>query len=67
MIPEFNQSFVLPPFVGGQVSYAQGSPYLVTALELVQRFATSPERSVILRGLLDYRTALRRLGFVQGF
>lgn len=67
MIPEFNHSFVLPPFVGEQLDHAQGSPYPITALELVQRFATSPERSVILRGLLDYRAALRRLGFVQGF
>ena len=67
MIPEFNHSFVLPPFVGEQLTQAQGSPYHVTALELVQRFATSPERAVILRGLLDYRAALRGLGFVEGF
>ena len=67
MIPEFNHSFVLPPFVGEQLSHAQGSPYPITALELAQRFATSPERRTILRGLLDYRTALRRLGFVRGF
>ena len=67
VIPEFNHSFVLPPFVGEQLTQAQGSPYHVTALELVQRFATSPERAVILRGLLDYRAELRGLGFVEGF
>lgn len=67
MIPEFNHSFVLPPFVGEQLSHAQGSPYPVTALELVQRFATSSERGVILRGLLDYRAELCSLGFVKGF
>ena len=67
MIPEFNHSFVLPPFVGEQLTQAQGSPYHVTALELVQRFGTSPERAVILRGLLGYRVALRGLGFVEGF
>lgn len=67
VIPEFNHSFVLPPFVGEQLGHAQGSPYPVTALELVQRFAISTERCVILSGLMDYRAALRRLGFVQGF
>ena len=67
MIPEFNHSFVLPPFVGEQITQAQGSPYHVTALELVQRFATSPERAVILCGLLDYRVELRSLGFAEGF
>ncbi len=67
MIPEFNHSFVLPPFVGEQLSHAQGSPYPVTALELAQRFATSPERGVILRGLLDYRAELCNLGFIEGF
>lgn len=67
MIPEFNHSFVLPPFVGEQLTQAQSSPYHVTALELVQRFATSPERGALLRGLLNYRAALRGLGFVDGF
>lgn len=67
VIPEFNHSFVLPPFVGDQLTQAQGSPYHLTALELVQRFAISPERGVILRGLLDYRSTLRGLGFVEGF
>lgn len=67
MIPEFNHSFVLPPFVGEQLTQAQGSPYPVTALELVRRFATSPERGVLLRALLEYRAALRELGFVEGF
>jgi hypothetical protein len=67
MIPEFNHSFVLPPFVGELLTQAQSSPYHVSVLELVQRFATSPERAVILRGLLDYRAKLRDLGFVEGF
>lgn len=35
-------------------------------LELVQRFGTSMERGAILRGLLDYREALRRAGFAEG-
>lgn len=49
------------------MSSASSSPYLVAASELVQRFATSVERCVILDGLLRYRAELRALGFVQGF
>ena len=67
MIPEFNQSHVLPPFVGAELTYADSSPYVVEASELVKRFGTSIERRTILSGLFHFRSALRRLGFVQGF
>lgn len=67
VIPAFNHSHVLPPYEGERMSSASSSPYLVGASELVQRFATSTERCVILDGLLRYRAELRALGFVQGF
>ena len=67
VIPAFNHSHVLPPFEGERTTSANSSPYLVEASELVQRFATSTERCVILDGLLRYRAELRALGFVQGF
>lgn len=67
MIPAFNHSHVLPPFVGDQLSHAESSPYQVTACELVSRFAGTAERRAILCGLLDYRAALRELGFSGGF
>jgi hypothetical protein len=34
--------------------------------EIVSRFGTTPERAEIVRGLLDYRDALRRAGIVEG-
>ncbi|MDJ0820289.1 MAG: hypothetical protein QNJ09_00595 [Paracoccaceae bacterium] len=43
------------------------SPYAVSFLETIQRFAFSDERARILSGLLDYRTALYRSGIVAGF
>ncbi len=46
---------------------AHSSPYVVTAGELVQRFAINASRCVILDGLLRYRAELRELGFVGGF
>lgn len=35
--------------------------------QLVTRFATSPDRALILRGLKDFRDELRRAGFEHGF
>lgn len=68
MIPPFNDSGYLPPFTGENSTIStQASPYKATMLELVTQFATSPERQVILRGLLDYRAALRAIGIVDGY
>jgi hypothetical protein len=43
------------------------APYIVTLRELVERFATSPERCKILKGFLEYRKELRLIGIVEGF
>jgi len=68
MIPAWNSSAVLPPVRPGQPGHsADRSPYLASLSEVVQRFATSPERFVILRGLLNYRKELTRLGISSGF
>lgn len=68
MIPTFNISGVLPPFVGESPTVkAAMSPYLTTMSAIVGRFATSVERKKILAGLLAYRAALRNLGLVNGF
>jgi len=67
VIPPFNHSHVLPPFEGERLISAHSSPYLVGSSQLVQRFAISGERRVILDGLLRYRAQLRHLGFLRGF
>lgn len=67
MIPAFNHSHVLPPFLGATVSYAEASPYVVTAAELVRRFGTTTERRLLLRGLMALRAKLLQLGFTEGF
>ena len=67
VIPEFNHSDVLPPFLGQSHSSATASPYEVSATALVERFATSSERVNLLDGLFRYRAALGHLGFVHGF
>ena len=68
MIPAFNASMVLPPFVGDNPGIrASMSPYKVQIFDVVKRFATSAERVALLIGLLSYRKALRQCGVVDGF
>ncbi|MFT3857675.1 MAG: hypothetical protein QM742_09320 [Aquabacterium sp.] len=68
VIPGFNHSHVLPPFVGeSPTSPAQQSPYEISATELTHRFGTSPARQSLLTGLFRYRQELRTLGFTDGF
>jgi len=68
MIPDYNLSGVLPPFVAGDPTVrANMSPYRVDALEVVRRFGITEERKAVLRGFLEYREALMRAGVTQGF
>lgn len=69
MIPELNQSGVLPPFIPeqGPTDPAGMAPYKTTITEFVLRYAHTPERRTILKGLLDYRQKLREIGISNGF
>lgn len=68
MIPAFNHSHVLPPYIGDSpIQAAQGSPYETTPLELVQRLGHTDARRRLLEGLFRYRGDLRSLGFSEGF
>ncbi|HVY06857.1 MAG TPA: hypothetical protein VHB46_12855 [Burkholderiales bacterium] len=69
MIPPFNISGVLPPFVGSTPAASPSNmcPYTVTMLELVRRFCTTPERAKLLRGLIGFREALAAAGIVTGY
>jgi hypothetical protein len=68
MIPAWNSSAVLPPVRPGQPGNSPDrSPYSASLSEVVQRFATSPQRIAILSGLLDYRIELTHAGITDGF
>ena len=69
MIPELNQSGVLPPFIPeyGPTDSARMAPYRTTILEFVQRYSQTKERVIILKGLLAYREQLRNIGVTDGF
>jgi hypothetical protein len=69
-IPAFTIDGILPPFVGPQGPGGQAedmSPYAVTAVEVVTTLGSTDERNAILRGWLEHRAALRRIGFDRGF
>ncbi len=69
MIPELNQSGVLPPFIAqtGPSDPAGMAPYKTTISEFVHRYSYTKERRDILRGLLDYRKKLKDVGITDGF
>ncbi|WP_423385106.1 hypothetical protein ISN75_21460 [Dyella marensis] len=67
MIPSFNHSGVLPPFVGEAHRTDGRSPYVTDLATISRQFVTSDERQTIFEGLLRYRSALRIVGLVTGF
>lgn len=66
-IPNFDHNLVLPPHSGDPWLPGDLSPYPCTTLELVEKFATSPERKQILAGYLEFRQRLRSEGLLTGF
>lgn len=67
IIPSWDAQGVLPPFdPDGPVSPTR-SPYPVPLIDVVLRYATSPERHRILDGFLQFREALNAMGLRQGF
>jgi hypothetical protein len=69
MIPALTHAGVLPPFLPNTdpaISSAM-APYSVTLSEVVARFANTPDRIEIFRGLLGYRQLLRDAGITDGF
>lgn len=68
LIPPWSSTGLLPPFVGTDATAPAGrSPYLTSALDLVQRFGTSPERIALLEGYLRYRKDLATNNCTIGF
>ena len=69
MIPSFNGSGVLPPFMPGNepTSSAAMAPYRTTIEDIVAGFSGTPERVAILNGLLDFRENMRNAGIEDGW
>ncbi len=68
MIPDWNLAAVVPPVrPGAQGHSPDRSPYIVSLPQIVERFATSPQRIRILRGFMAYRTELKARSISSGF
>jgi hypothetical protein len=66
-IPPLDTNGLLPAHLGDPTNLGHLSPYLCSTLELCERFATSPERIAILRGLLSFRKRLTTLNVTSGY
>lgn len=66
-IPDWNSAGVIPPIRSDEPTGPERSPYLVSLVDVVLRFGTSPERLAILDGLLRLRAALHSTGITSGF
>lgn len=68
MIPGFNLSGVLPPYIGpSPIDKAGVSPYDTSMKEIAEAFGTSAQRAAILRGLLTFRAQLQAIGIIDGY
>lgn len=67
-IPQWTSQGVVPPIRPGLPGHVPDrAPYIATLSDVVLRFGNSEPRRKILRGLLDFRAELRRIGFTDGF
>lgn len=67
-IPPWDELGLLPPLRPGALGIDRDrSPYPVRLVDVVRRFGTTPDRRIILRGLLQFRAGLRDLGIADGF
>lgn len=68
MIPPFNPSGVLPPYVGtSPVDQAGLSPFDASIREVAEVLGTTAERAELLRGLIALRQQLVALGIKDGY
>ena len=68
MIPHWNNQGVLPPVRPEMPGHTfDRSPYIITLLDAIEHFSSSPERMVLLQGLLQFRAELHAMGVVTGF
>lgn len=66
-IPSWGPDGLLPANYLKDPTSTFRSPYVVSLVDLVQRFSTSQERARVLDGFLRYRAALHGAGLTQGF
>ena len=66
-IPEWTAQGIIPPKISDQPNLAYSSPYPISLVDLIGRFANTPERRKLISGFLSYRKILHNFGFINGF
>lgn len=71
-IPDWDRNKVIPPIRPGTPENEESqplvrSPYRVTLVNFVERFAITRERITLIEGFLNYREALHQAGIDEGF
>lgn len=71
-IPDWDLSGLIPPIrpgtpEGEETNPFTRSPYEAELEQLVEHFLTTEERSILIRGFLEYRAALHQVGITSGF
>ena len=69
MIPQINESGVLPPFLPNCLPTMRNAvaPYQATLEEFIVKYATTNARKNLLKGYLEYRRDLKDKGISVGF
>ncbi|WP_410566241.1 DUF6932 family protein [Acinetobacter sp. H1(2024)] len=63
----FNMAGVIPPVNDVDGSSPNRSPYVISITQLIDIFSFTSERVTILKGLLEYRAELYRVGIISGY
>jgi hypothetical protein len=66
-IPVWDSRGLMPTVDPIKPTAPNRSPYEVSVLDFTTKFGSSSERTAILRGWLEHRAALHRLGYTSGF
>lgn len=63
----FNIAGVIPPVDENNGVSSHRSPYTISIINLIELFAYTEERKIILDGLLRYRAELYKVGIISGY
>ena len=66
-IPEWSSDGILPPINVVSSISPDRSPYVISLPDFVRRFGGTPHRRDRIRGFLQFRSELHKIGLVNGF
>ncbi|UUX92967.1 DUF6932 family protein [Methanoplanus endosymbiosus] len=67
VIPDWNTDGILPPINMADPTGFERSPYSISLTDLILRFANTKHRREIIKGFMNFRSALHESGLTEGF